>query len=275
MNDFDISNLNVTLRALADSAIHFGVKLLIAILILVVGLWLVKKLTKSLRKVMTTREVEPSLRTFLLSLLNMTLKILVIIIVLATAGVQMTSIIAILGAASLAIGMALSGTLQNFAGGVIILLFKPFKVGDFIEAQGNIGVVEAISIFTTRIKTPDNKVVYMPNGSLSNGSIVNYNQDGKRRVDCTFDISYGNDVAKARSILLEHLSIDERVHREPQPVVFLTSLADSSVKVMARFWTNSENVFPIQFDLNEKVYSEFPKQGLQFPFPQMHVHIDK
>ena len=275
MESLDIGRIEATLKSLAESAIHFGVQLVIAILILIVGLWIAKKITKSLRKMLTAKNVEPSLRTFLLSLVNISLKIMVFIIVLATVGVQMTSIIAVIGAASLAVGMALSGTFQNLAGGVVILFLKPFKVGDFIEAQSNSGTVESISIFTTRIKTGDNKVIYLPNGALSNGSIINYNQDGKRRADSTFGIAYGDNVAKAREVLLDILSKDERVIKDPVPVVFLTNLADSSVNVMVRFWATPSDILPIQFDLNEKVYIEFGKNGLSFPFPQMDVHLNK
>ena len=259
-----------------DSAIQFGTKLLLAVVILIIGLWLAKKFTKSFRKIMVAREVEPSLMSFLSSLISIILKILVVIIVLTTVGIEMTSIIAILGAASLAIGMALSGTLQNFAGGVIILLFKPFRVGDFIETQsGYSGTVMDIFIFTTCIKTAENKIVYLPNGTLSNGVITNSNQEGIRRVDCTFGIAYGDDVAKARKILSEMLINDERVHKDPVPEVFLTNLDESSVKILVRFWTASSHVFALQCDLNEKVYSEFNKSGLHFPFPQMEVHVVK
>ena len=270
-----MGRLEASLRSLADSAVHFGAKLVIAIIILIASLWLANRVTRSLRKIMVKRDVDPSLRSFLGSMVSIVFKVLVAVIVLATAGVQMTSIVAVLGAASLAVGMALSGTLQNFAGGIMILLFKPFRVGDFIEAQGNSGTVESISIFTTRIKTSENKVVYLPNGTLSNGSIINYNQDGKRRIDATFGIAYGDDVAKTRSVLLDILGKDERVYKDPAPVIYLTSLADSSVNVMARFWANSSDVFSLQCDLNERVYTEFTKQGLSFPFPQMDVHLDK
>jgi small conductance mechanosensitive channel len=165
--------------------------------------------------------------------------------------------------------------MQNFAGGVVILLFKPFKVGDFIETQsGFSGTVQDIYIFTTRIKTIDNKTVYLPNGTLSNGVITNSNQEGIRRVDCTIGISYGNDVDKAREVILNLLNNDKRVHQNPAPAIFLSDLADSSVKILVRFWTNSEHILPLQYDLNEKVYTEFDKHGLTFPFPQMDVHLD-
>ena len=259
-----------------NSSVHFGAKLLFAIVILIAGLWLAGKFTKSFRKIMLAREVDPSLISFLSSLVSVILKILVVIVVLATVGIEMTSIVAILGAASLAIGMALSGTLQNFAGGVVILLFKPFRVGDFIETQsGYSGTVQDIFIFTTCVRTAENKIVYLPNGTLSNGVITNCNREGIRRVDCTFGIAYGDDVARAREILTEMLKNDERVHKSPLPEVFLTQLDNSSVKILVRFWTDSSHVFALQCDLNEKVYSEFNKHGLKFPFPQMEVHVVK
>ncbi|NDV70353.1 mechanosensitive ion channel family protein [Dysgonomonas sp. 25] len=275
-NTLDLNQLTSRFDGLIDSSINFGIKLLIAVLILIIGLWIVKKVTNGFRKIMKKREVEASLSSFLASFINIVLKVLVVIIVLATVGVEMTSIIAILGAASLAIGMALSGTLQNFAGGIVILLFKPFKVGDFIETQsGYTGTVLDIFIFTTKMKTSDNKIIYLPNGSLSNGVIVNCNQEGIRRVDCVYGISYGDNVAKAREVVLNMLNNDERVHKDPAPVVYLTALADSSVNILVRFWTDSPNVFPVQFDLNEKIYNEFGNSGLSFPFPQVDVHLTK
>lgn len=272
----NVSRMTMQLERLADSAIHFGVDLIVGILILIAGFWLANRLVKMLRKVLQARHVEASLVSFLLSLTSIVTKVLVVIIVLTTIGVKMTSIIAVVGAASLAIGLALQGTLQNFAGGVAILLFKPFKVGDFIETQsGYTGTVQAIFIFTTRIKTPDNKVVFLPNGTLSNGVIMNDNMEGERRVECNYSIAYGDDVPKAREVLLSILKSDERVHKTPEPVVYLSKLTDSSVSIMTYFWTDASYAFPIQFDVNEKVYEEFTKEGITFPFAQLEVHIDK
>jgi small conductance mechanosensitive channel len=276
MEGVSIEKMEDAAVVLSKLGIQYGLKLLLAIGILVVGFWLVNKIVKSFRKLMHARQVEPSLLSFLSSLISATLKILVVVIVLTTVGVEMTSIVAILGAMSLAVGMALSGTLQNFAGGVVILLFKPFKVGDFVETQsGYSGTVQSISIFTTALKTAENKIVYLPNGALSNGVITNVNEEGKRRIDCTFGIAYGDDVNKARQILMDLLDNDERVYKTPLPIVYLTSLADSSVNVLVRFWANSGDVFALQCDLNEKVYEEFTRQGLNFPFPQMDVHLSK
>lgn len=271
-----LTKLESKIENFIDSAIHFGLKLLIAVTILAVGLWLVKKITKSVKNMMETRNVDPSLRTFLSSLINILLKMLVIIIVLATVGIEMTSIIAILGAASLAIGMALSGTLQNFAGGVVILLFKPFEVGDLIEAQsGHMGYVQAILIFTTRMRTFDNKIVYLPNGALANGVITNHTKEKRRRVDEIFGITYGDDIMKARELMLKLLAEDERVHKDPAPLIRIRNLSESSVDIQVRFWVNFEHYYKIKYELREIVYNEFPKHGLSFPFPQLDVHIEK
>lgn len=276
METTDIKQMVPLLEDLLDKSVQFGIKLVTAVAILVIGLWVVKRLTISLRKIMTLRQVDPSLLSFLASLVNIVLKILVVIVVLTTVGIEMTSIVAVLGAASLAIGMALSGTLQNFAGGVVILLFKPFKVGDYIEVQtGYAGSVQEILIFTTRLKTVDNKVVYLPNGNLANGVITNYNQEGLRRIDCTFDIAYGDDVATARQVLMELMKHDARIHKTPPPQVYLQTLSESSIRLMVRFWVSTEHILAVQYDLNEQVYFQFTRHGLHFPFPQVAVHLEK
>ena len=277
METTDINQMISLFQLFLASALQFGLKLLTGVVIFIIGLWLVKRITNSFHKIMVSRKVEPSLLSFLASLASIVLKILVVIIVLTTVGVEMTSIIAVLGAASLAIGMALSGTLQNFAGGVVILLFKPFKVNDFIETEkGYSGTVLEILIFTTRLKTVDNKIIYLPNGSLANGVITNYNQEGNRRVDCSYAISYGNDMDTARKVVLDLVSQDTRIFRDPEPVVFLENLADNSVKITARFWVSTSDIHPVQCDLNELVYKEFDKHGLSFPFPQkMSVQLEK
>ena len=276
METTDFNHMIGIVQLFLESSVTFGIKILTGMIILIIGLWLAKRITHSFRKIMVSRKVEPSLQSFLVSLVSIILKILVIVIVLTTVGVEMTSIIAVLGAASLAIGMALSGTLQNFAGGVVILLFKPFKVDDFIETEkGYSGTVQEIFIFTTRLKTADNKIIYLPNGTLANGVITNYNQEGVRRADCSFSISYGNDMDTARNVLMDLLSKDTRILRNPEPVVFLQTLEDSSVKITARFWVNTSDLHPVQCDLNELVYNEFSKHGLQFPFPQMSIHLEK
>jgi small conductance mechanosensitive channel len=185
----------------------------------------------------------------------------------------MTSFVAILGAASLAVGMALSGTLQNFAGGVMILIFKPFKVGDVIEAQGYTGGVADIQIFNTILKTPDNKTIIIPNGGLSTGSMVNYSTEARRRVDWTVGIGYGDDADKAKEVLLGMLNDDSRILKDPAPFIAISALADSSVNFTVRAWVEAPNYWGVFFDLNKRVYKEFGKHGLNIPFPQMDIHV--
>lgn len=256
-----------------DFVVTYGLRLVGAILALIIGLWIANRITKALSKLMEKRNVEPSLRSFLRSFLSVLLKILVIFSILGMVGVQMTSFIAILGAASLAIGLSLQGTLQNFAGGIIILLFKPYKVGDFIEAQGYLGTVAEIQIFTTLLNTVDNKVIIIPNGGLANGSITNFSKKETRRVDWTFGIAYGDSYEKARDIILDLIKADERIHKDPEPFVALSGLGDSSVNIVVRVWLDAPNYWPVFFDMNQKVYNTFSKEGINIPFPQMDVHL--
>ena len=268
-----LDSLIVTLgQIVAD----FGTKLIAAIAIWVIGFWIVKKITASVSFAMKKHEVEPSLASFTQSFLNITLKAFVVIIILTTLGVQMTSIVAVLGAASLAIGMALSGTLQNVAGGIVILVFKPFRVGDaIVTADGKTGIVKKIMIFTTQLNTFDNQVLFLPNGALSNGVIVNLSQGKNRRTDINVGISYGDDIEKARAVVLKILSKDARVLKTPAPEVFLSSLDDSAVTLTVRYWTKFDDLYPARADILETIYNTFPKNKLNFPFPQMDVHVKK
>lgn len=256
-------------------ALEYGQKLGMGILILVIGLWIAGMITNGVKKVMQKRGLDPALQSFLGSMLGITLKVLVVISALGTLGVEMTSFVAILGAAGLAVGMALSGTLQNFAGGVMILIFKPFKVGDWIEAQGYSGTVNEIQIFNTILKSPDNKTIIIPNGGLSTGSMINYSTEPRRRVDWTVGIGYGDDADKAKEVLLGMLNDDNRVLKDPAPFIAVSALADSSVNFTVRAWVEAPNYWGVFFDLNERVYKEFDKHGLNIPFPQMDVHVHK
>lgn len=258
-----------------DIIMTFGPKLVGAIITLLIGLWIIKILQKAVVKAFDKREMEPSLKGFLKSMIGMLLKILLIVSVVGMLGVEMTSFIAILGAAGLAVGMALSGTLQNFAGGVMILLFKPFKVGDFISAQGHMGSVNEIQIFNTILKTPDNKTIIIPNGGLSTSSMTNFSTEPRRRVDFVFGIGYGDDVDKAKKVLLDLINQDSRILKDPEPFVAVTELGDSSVNIVVRVWAEAANYWGIYFSLNENVYKTFDKEGLNIPFPQMDVHIQK
>ena len=270
------TTINSVISTIGQLVADFGMKLLAVIAIWVIGFWLVKKIVASLKYTMQRHNVDASLASFSLSFLNVTLKFFVFVIILTTLGVQMTSIVAVLGAASLAIGMALSGTLQNVAGGMVILLFKPFRVGDtIVTADGKTGVVQEIMIFTTRINTFDNQVLYLPNGALSNSAITNLSRGEKRRTDLTVSISYGDSIENARKIALKILKSDKRVLQDPAPVVLLNSLDDSAVSLTIRYWTMYADLWPVRADILETIYSEFPKHKLHFPFPQMDVHIAK
>jgi len=272
--------MNMTLDSLivklGQIVAEFGTRLIAAIAIWIIGFWIVKKVVASVSFAMKRNEVEPSLASFLQSFLNITLKVFVVIIILTTLGVQMTSIVAVLGAASLAVGMALSGTLQNVAGGVVILVFKPFSVGDaIVTSDGQTGTVKKIMLFTTELHTFDNQVLFLPNGALSNGTITNLSKGKNRRTDINVGISYGDDTEKARTVALKILSKDKRVLKTPAPEVFLSSLDDSAVTLTVRYWTKFDDLLPVRAEILETIYREFPKNNLNFPFPQVDVHMKK
>lgn len=260
---------------LIDFIASYGPKLIGAIIVLILGFWIIRILSKALIKILDKRKLDTSLKTFIKSLLINILKILLIISIMGMLGVEMTSFIAIIGAAGLAIGMALSGTLQNFAGGVVILFLKLYKVGDFIETQGHNGIVKEIQIFNTILLTLDNKIVVLPNGGVSSNSLVNYTQEAKRRVDWTFGIAYGDDTKKARDILHNLMQEDKRIMKDPAPFVALAELADSSINFAVRAWVKTEDYWDVFFDMNQKVYDSFTAEGVNIPFPQMDVHVQK
>jgi small conductance mechanosensitive channel len=253
----------------------YAPKVLLAILVLIIGLWIIKRISRGMTNLMTKRNVDPSLIPFLRGLMGVLLKVMLVISVVSMLGVETTSFIAILGAAGLAVGLALSGTLQNFAGGVMILIFKPFKVGDFIDAQGHMGTVREIQIFNTIMKTPDNKTVIIPNGGLATGSMVNFSTEPTRRVDMSFGIGYSDDIDKAKSILMRLLEEDERVLKDPAPAVAVAELADSSVNFNVRPWVNAGDYWGVYLDMQEKVKKAFDAEGVSIPFPQMDVHVQK
>ncbi len=263
------------LEKITNMAVEYGPKLLGAIVVLIIGSWVIKAINKRFAKILDKRNVDESLKPFLRSLFAILLRVMLIISVLGMVGIQMTSFIAILGAAGLAVGMALSGTLQNFAGGVMILLFKPFRVGDFIEAQGYIGTVKEIQIFVTILTTLDNKTIIIPNGGLSNSSLTNYSVEPLRRVDWTFGIGYGDSVKKARKVIAKLAAEDDRILKDPELFIGLAELGDSSVNFAVRAWVKAEDYWGVFFDMNEKVYNTFDKEGLNIPYPQMDVHLHK
>lgn len=260
---------------LSAFAITYGIKLLSALATLIIGLYIVKAVIGVLNKMMDRSNTDPSLRSFLGSLASILLKVMVYITALGMLGVEMTSFVAIIGAAGLAVGLALSGTLQNFAGGVMILLFKPYKVGDVIEAQGYVGSVKEIQIFVTILTTPDNKTVLIPNGPLATGSLINFSTQATRRVDWTFGIAYGDDIDKAYGAIKKLIDADERILKDPEPFMGLSALADSSVNIVVRVWVNAADYWDVFFRMNEQVYRTFGDEGLNIPFPQMDVHIHK
>ena len=256
-----------------EYVVPFGIKLVVAIVVLLLGRWAIKLIKKGLTRIMERRKADPSLSSFLMSLVSVLLTFLLIIAIVGILGVNTSSLVALLASAGLAIGMALSGTLQNFAGGVMIMLFKPFKVGDFISAQGYEGVVNEIQIFNTHVLTPDNKEVILPNGSLSTGAMTNFSKQGTRRVDWSFSIAYGDDYDKAKSLLLRLCDEDGRIQKTPAPFVELGKLNDSSVDITVRVWVDAADYWAVFFSMNEKVYKAFATEGLSIPFPQMDVHM--
>ncbi len=262
-------------EGLLDMAVQYGPRLLGAFVVLFIGWKLIGLASRRFTNVMEKKDVEPSLKYFIISLISVLLKVLLLISVLGMLGVEMTSFIAILGAAGLAVGLALSGTLQNFAGGVLILLFKPFKVGDFIDAQGHMGSVREIQIFNTILKTPDNKTIIIPNGGLANGSMTNFSTEPQRRVDWKFGIAYGDNADIAREVFTELIEKDERILNDPLPFIALSELGDSSVNFILRAWVKTPDFWPVFFEMNEKVYKIFPEKGLNIPFPQMDVHLHR
>ncbi|MGB1040299.1 MAG: mechanosensitive ion channel family protein [Flavobacteriales bacterium] len=253
--------------------IEYGTSLIIAIAIIIVGFWLVKRINKMVKRLFAKKDYDPSLETFLASMIGITLKILVIITAMSQLGIEMTSFVALLGAAGLAIGMAFSGTLSNLAGGVMILFFKPYKVGDYIEAQGVEGHVQELRIFNTILLTLDHKTVIIPNGPLANGNMINYSSRDRRRVDFTVGIAYGDDYDKAKTTLLKFVKEDPRIIDEEENFIGLNELADSSVNLTLRVWCKTEDYWDVYFKMNERIYKEFGDQGLNIPFPQMDVHI--
>lgn len=252
--------------------VESGKSIIIAILIYIVGKALIMLANRMLQKMLNRKHIDPTIQTFLKSLVNILLMVLLIISVVSALGINTTSFAALLASAGVAVGMALSGNLQNLAGGIVVLLFRPFKVGDYIEAQGVGGSVQEIQIFHTILNTPDNKKIYLPNGSLSSGNIVNYSKEPTRRVDFTICIDYGESIDKVRAVLKEIITNDQRVLTTPQPVIALNALADSSVNIALRVWVKSEDYWAVYWETNEKIYNEFNRRGINFPFPQLTVH---
>jgi len=244
-----------------------------AIVVLIAGWWIIGWALRGFGAAFQKAGMEDTLRKFLMSLIGVVLKVLLLISVAGMVGIETTSFIAILGAAGLAVGLALQGSLSNFAGGVLILIFRPYRVGDFIEGGGHSGTVRSIEIFYTILTTADNKKIIVPNAALSNGSIVNYSAMDTRRVDIVFGIGYGDDIGKAKALIWDVIDADDRILRDPLPLVVVSSLGDSAVNITTRSWVDSSNYWPVYFDLTEKVKLRFDAEGVSIPFPQRDVHL--
>ena len=251
----------------------YGLKVLAAIAIFIIGRWVAKGVRKLVERMMTKGKVDSTLVTFTSNMAYIGLLAFIVVAALGQLGIQTTSFIAILGAAGLAVGLALQGSLSNFAAGFLLIIFRPFKVGDLIEAAGVFGVVEAIQIFTTQLKTADNKTVIIPNAKLTDDNIVNWTVKGTRRVDMVFGIGYDDDIDKARSLMAEIIAEDSRILEAPAPQISVSELADSSVNFVVRPWVKVEDYWGVHFDLTEKIKKAFDANGVSIPFPQRDIHV--
>lgn len=257
----------------AEKLLVFLPKLFLALLVLVIGWWIIRRIVKVVERGLEQSSADATLTRFLLSLLSMGLKALLLISVASMVGIATTSFVAVLGAAGLAVGLALQGSLANFAGGVLILLFRPFRVGDFIEAQGVAGTVKEILIFSTIMKTPDNKRIIVPNGPLANDNITNFSAEDRRRVDLVFGIGYDDDLKKAKAVLERLIQEDERSQDDPAPLIVISELADSCVNITTRTWVQASDYWGFRFDLIERVKLTFDAEGISIPYPQQDVHL--
>jgi small conductance mechanosensitive channel len=265
VNDFIAKALN--------SGIELGGRILAALIIFIIGKFLINWANKLFATTLQKRNVDASIQSFLKSIVNITLLVMLFLAVIGKLGIELTSFAALLASVGVAVGMALSGNLSNFAGGVIILVFRPYKVGDYIEAStGASGTVTDIQIFHTVLTTPDNKIIFAPNGAMSSAVVTNYSRKETRRLDFTFGVEYGTDFNQAKAIILEIISKDSRILQDPAPFVELGALADSSVNITVRVWVNASDYWAVNFDMNKNVYATFNEKGISFPFPQLTVH---
>ncbi|MDE7378536.1 MAG: mechanosensitive ion channel [Paraprevotella sp.] len=270
----DKSQINTVLQQMIGWCVEAGKNILVAVIVFIVGRIIVSFLNRLLARMLERRHVETTIQTFLKSLVNILLMMLLVISVVSALGVNTTSFAALLASAGVAIGMALSGNLQNLAGGLIILLFRPYKVGDWVEGQGVAGTVSEIQIFHTILITGDNKTVYVPNGAMSSGIITNYSRKETRRVEWTIGVEYGTSTDDVKNLLRTLLATDQRILTEPEPFIAVTALADSSVNILIRAWVKQEDYWGVFFDTNKTIYEEFNKAGISFPFPQLTIHQD-
>lgn len=265
--------LTSLIQQLTELGAQYGLRLIYAVFILIVGRWVAKGFAKLAGRMMDRAQVDPTLHKFVTSLTYIALLAFVVIAALNQLGIQTASFIAVLGAAGLAIGLALQGALANFAAGVLMIIFKPFKAGDFIEGGGTTGTVEEVQIFTTQLLTPDNKAVIVPNSKIMSDNITNYTLKGSRRVDMMFGIGYGDDINQARDIILRIIAVDDRIFKDPAPEVLVSELADSSVNLATRVWSSADDYWDVLFAITEEVKKRFDAEGISIPFPQRDVHM--
>jgi small conductance mechanosensitive channel len=265
--------MEVSVERLTDLFMFWGIKVVAAVAIFVLGRWISRVVYRIAEKVMQKRAVDVTVASFTGNLIYYALLAFFVVAAIGQLGIQTTSFIAVIGAAGLAVGLAMQGSLSNFAAGFLLLIFRPFQVGDYIEGGGTAGTVEKIQLFTTQLKTPDNKTVIVPNSGMTGSNIVNYSTKGTRRVDMVFGIGYGDDIDKAREIIREIISSDERVLKDPAPVVAVSALGDSSVDFVVRPWVQSADYFAVFWDVTEKVKKRFDEDGITIPFPQRDIHV--
>jgi len=270
-----VTQVQGVLEMLMNFIVEYGLKIIGGIAFLIIGLWIAKIITKNIKKVMVKKGMDEALIGFIGSLVSIGLKALVIISTMGMIGIEMTSFIAILGAAGLAVGLAMQGTLQNFAGGVLILILKPYKIGDYVSMVGYDGVVKEIQIFNTILTTVDNKTIIIPNGSISTSSLTNFSTQKTRRVDWTFGVAYGSDYKTIKDTIQKVLDADERILKDPATFIGLAEMADSSINFTTRAWVEAPNYWGVFFDVNKEIYAEFNAKGIEIPFPQVDVHMAK
>ena len=266
--------LHMSWDDILHEAIKLGGKLLAVVLIFFIGRWVIRRADKALKRMLEKRGIDPSLNAFIRNIVKILAWVFLALIIISILGIKTTSILALLASAGFAVGMALSGTLQNFAGGVLILLLKPFRTGDYIEAQGEEGTVKAINLFNTVLITPDNQTIIIPNGGMSSSIINNVTASGTRRIEWIFGISYGDDYDEARRVITSLLEADKRIMKEPAHTIALSNLADSSVQIVVRAWTSSNDYWDVFYAMNESVYKAFPEHGLTIPYNQLDININ-
>jgi small conductance mechanosensitive channel len=273
--DFSVSRLDELIDRLYDVSLNAGKHIIAALLVLMVGRLLVKLLNRLVAKMLDRRHIDVGVQSFLRSAVNILLTTLLVVSVIGALGINTTSFAALLASAGVAVGMALSGNLQNFAGGIVVLLFKPYKVGDWIESQGVEGSVVEIQIFHTILRTADNKIVFVPNGSMSTAVVTNYSREATRRLQWTVGVDYGEDVERVKVVVAEVLKNEPRILTTPQPLIVVEALADSSVNIMVRVWVKQEDYWDVHYEMYQKIYDSFNAAGINFPYPQQTVHIVK